>query len=154
MILKADFEKVLKLWAKGIIKLGSIKDDVVVLKKEASDFIDNLYAYDDKNIVLFKPTKASVVQFRLDKRGAMSYFIGGDKEYAEDKGFALHPWKRIRFEHVAYKEEENRALVIGNYYFLDNYNVEVKAEYTFGFIKINDTIKIDLHHSSLPYTNK
>ena len=41
---------------------------------------------------------------------------------------------------------------MGNYYFIDNNDQSLKVEYTFGFIKVgNDELRINLHHSSLPY---
>lgn len=45
---------------------------------------------------------------------------------------------------------------MGNYYFTDaNTNKEIKVEYTFGYIKDKDgNLKINLHHSSLPYAKK
>ncbi len=151
MISKTDVNSALKIWADGIVYLGSLKDAINVLKQEAVVFIDSVYAYEDMKEVLFKPTKASVAQFRLNKEAALSYFIGENSDYPEDKGFALHPWKNISFENVGYILEENRALVMGNYYFTDFDNMVVKAEYTFGFKKVNGQLKIDLHHSSFPY---
>ena len=35
--------------------------------------------------------------------------------------------------------------------FEDNEKELLKVEYTFGFIRVNDQLKINLHHSSLPY---
>ena len=41
---------------------------------------------------------------------------------------------------------------MGNYHFIDDKNKSLKVEYTFGFIKIkNNELRINLHHSSLPY---
>ena len=43
---------------------------------------------------------------------------------------------------------------MGNYYFEDSKDKLLKVEYTFGFIKINkNELRINLHHSSLPYDN-
>jgi hypothetical protein len=42
-----------------------------------------------------------------------------------------------------------------NYFFTPKEGKEVKVEYTFGYIKGKDgKLKINLHHSSLPYTKK
>jgi len=67
-----------KNWANGIIRIGSLMEDHVRCEKEAEVMIDQLYAF-DHGTVLFKPTKAHHIQFRLDKKGAKSYFVGGDK---------------------------------------------------------------------------
>ena len=41
---------------------------------------------------------------------------------------------------------------MGNYFFEDNNEKLLKVEYTFGFIKIDEKeLRINLHHSSLPY---
>ena len=40
---------------------------------------------------------------------------------------------------------------MGNYYFTDLTGVETKVEYTFGYKLSNGELKIDLHHSSLPF---
>merc|ERR1711998_679318 len=46
-------------------------------QKVAADAAGEPYAYGQGPDVLFKPTKASVDQFRPTPTGAMSYFIGG-----------------------------------------------------------------------------
>merc|ERR1712107_862124 len=43
-------------------------------------------------------TKAAVKPFRLDPTAALSYFVGANTDYPEDKGFALKPWTGVRFE--------------------------------------------------------
>ena len=103
--------------------------------------------------VLFKPTLASEKQFRYTYDDALSYFIGGS--IAEDKGFALKPWKKIRFSERKIIIFEENALSMGNYFFqsVDGCDA-VKVEYTFGYVKDNDNnLLINLHHSSIPYTN-
>lgn len=43
---------------------------------------------------------------------------------------------------------------MGNYYFEDQKNKLLKVEFTFGFINIgNNELRINLHHSSLPYND-
>jgi len=82
----------------------------------------------------------------------LSYFIGGNAEYPEDKGFALQPWTKVRFENATLLLEENRALAMGNYFFTDLNGDETKVEYTFGYVKGEDgSLNIDVHHSSLPF---
>ena len=102
--------------------------------------------------MLFKPTKTSAIQFRGTKEGALSYFIAGNPNFSEDKGFALQPWTNVRFENASLILEENRALAMGNYFFTDSEGGDTKVEYTFGYTKLSDgRLKIDVHHSSLPY---
>jgi hypothetical protein len=45
-------------------------------------------------------------------------------------------------------------LAMGNYFFTDLSGIMVKVEYTFGYIRGNNgNLKINLHHSSLPFKN-
>ncbi|WP_459211502.1 hypothetical protein [Aquimarina rhabdastrellae] len=104
---------------------------------------------------MFKPTKCANEQFRPSKSEALSYFIAGEQRACkEDKGFALQPWTKVRFENTDFILEANRAIAMGNYFFTDVEGNEAKVEYTFGYKLIDDTLKIDLHHSSFPYDPK
>lgn len=138
-------------WANGIIKIGSLKDNPTECKRETETFVARLYNYDHGR-VLFKPTRASEKQFRLDKEGAISYFVGDNQKYPEDNGFALQPWTKIKFDNADIIIDENTAVAMGNYYLTDTENNEVKVEYTIGFVKHDDgSLKINLHHSSFPF---
>ncbi len=152
MITKKNVEEAQKIWAQGVIKIGSLKDSRKECEEFSSKFLDECYDFD--NTVLFKPTKCEHEQFRDNKEGALSYFIAGDeRKCKEDKGFALQPWVRVRFENTDMIIEKNRAIAMGNYFFVDTDNNEVKVEYTFSYKLIEGKLKIDVHHSSLPYKN-
>jgi len=142
--------KAQELWAKNVIEIGNLFINNEDYKSKARVFIKEFYAFDICK-VLFKPTLASEKQFRYNYDDALSYFIGGS--VAEDKGFALKPWKKISFSDrktIIFKEN---ALSMGNYLFQSfNDANEVKVEYTFGYIKdINENLLINLHHSSIPF---
>ncbi len=140
-----------KLWGDGIIEIGEAYLDNGEVRKATQKLLDNLYGFRE-GTVLFKPTKASDSQFRLTVDSALSYFIGQNSEYAEDKGFAIQPWKNVRFENDGFIFNEKQALAMGNYYFTDYKGNEVKVEYTFGyFCSEPGSLKINLHHSSLPF---
>ena len=82
----------------------------------------------------------------------MSYFIAGEnRAYDEDKGFAIQPWTKVRFENTGFILEEHRAIAMGNSFFTDLDGNEAKVEYTFGYKLVEGHLKIDLHHSSFPY---
>ena len=71
---------------------------------------------------------------------------------SEDKGFALQPWISVRFENASVILNDNNALAMGNYFFTQTNGSVVKVEYTFGyFLNENNNLKINLHHSSLPF---
>ena len=145
-------EKIQDTWGDGVVKIGALKHDRKECEKFASEFLDDLYAF-DKGKVLFKPTKCEKEQFRPTKSEALSYFISGDDRACdEDKGFAIQPWTKVRFENTGFILEIDRAISMGNYFFTDLDGNEAKVEYTFGYKSINGNLKIDLHHSSFPYS--
>ena len=142
-----EVEAAQKGWGEGIVKIGKAKD----ARKAAIAHLDKFYAFGHGQ-VLFKPTLASVDQFRGTKKEALSYFIGQDMK--EDKGFALAPYTNVRWENEGIITDGNSAMAMGNYYFTKTNGEEVKVEYSFGYIKDKDGhLKINLHHSSLPYGN-
>ena len=151
MITKEEIIKAQKEWSEGIIKMGEISNNRTLLESFVSDFLEDVYNFQEK--VLFKPTKAKIEQFRNNKESAISYFIAGDdKKCKEDNGFALSKWSKIIFENSDIIIRENQALAMGNYTF-ENNESKIKVEYSFGYMKINKSIKITLHHSSIPYQN-
>ncbi len=151
MISIKEIENTQKVWGQGVVQIGALQSDRSEIETYTKDFVNRLYDFDHKE-VLFKPTKAAIHQFRITKEGAISYFIGGNSKYSEDKGFALQPWTQVRFENAALILEENRALAMGNYFFTDTNGQDTKVEYTFGYRKdSNGKLKIDVHHSSLPF---
>ena len=138
-------------WAKGIIEIGSLKYGSK-LNERVINFLDELYSY-ESGPVLFKPTMASIKQFRNTKQMALSYFIGGTNSSCnEDNGFATKGWTKITFQNHNIILDKNRAIAMGNYYFQINNNDPIKVEYTFAYKLTNDKLKIDVHHSSLPYS--
>ncbi|MDB0042562.1 hypothetical protein N9E80_00835 [Flavobacteriaceae bacterium] len=151
MISLKDIENIQKEWGDSLVKLGSLINNRVACEKEVELLINKLYGYKNST-VLFKPTKAKDDQFRSTFEGAKSYFIGGNNDFLEDSGFALHPWTNVRFENASVILKKDSAIAMGNYFFTENNGNEVKVEYTFGyFLHEKKNLKINLHHSSLPY---
>ena len=151
MITKSMIIEAQNTWGKGVVQIGSLKNSRKECEAFTEQFIDQLYAFESKT-VLFKPTKCASQQFRPLKEEAISYFIAGDQRACEeDKGFALQPWTKVRFENIAFILEENRAITMGNYFFTDLEGQETKVEYSFGYSRVGDQLKIDVHHSSFPF---
>lgn len=143
-----EVEAAQKGWGEGIVKIGQAKDP----RKAAMEHLDEFYAFDHGQ-VLFKPTLASVDQFRGTKKEALSYFIGQD--LAEDKGFALAPYTKVRWENEGIVTDGDSAMAMGNYFFTNTSGKEVKVEFSFGYIKDDEgNLKINLHHSSMPFSPK
>ena len=152
MISKDQIHKAQKKWGDGIVKIGSLMNDEQACIKFTNSFLNSIYDFKNSD-VLFKPTKANKEQFRPKIEMALSYFLGGKNSFcSEDEGFALKPWVEVKFENFGFIIEENRALVMGNYFFTDTMGSTLKVEYTFGYKLSNDKLVIDLHHSSLPFS--
>lgn len=151
MITKEQVLEAQEKWGNGVVKIGALKNQRTECESFTSTFLDERYAF-DSSLVIFKPTKCEIQQFRPTKAEALSYFIAGDDRACnEDKGFAIQPWTKVRFENAGIILEEERAISMGNYFFTDLDGNEAKVEYTFGYKLINNELKIDLHHSSFPY---
>ena len=151
MITKEQVLEVQQKWGNGVVKIGSLKENRTECEAFASSFLDQRYAFESGS-VLFKPTKCEVEQFRPTKSEALSYFIAGDERTCdEDKGFAIQPWTKVRFENAGFILEEKRAISMGNYFFTDLNGKEAKVEYTFGYKLVDGELKIDVHHSSFPF---
>jgi hypothetical protein len=151
MITKNQVLEAQEKWGNGVVQIGSLKGSSAECETCASNFLDERYVF-HSGTVLFKPTKCELEQFRPTKAKAISYFIAGeDRTCKEDKGFAIQPWTKVRFENAGFILEEKRAIAMGNYFFTDLDGNEAKVEYTFGYQLIDGDLKIDVHHSSFPY---
>lgn len=140
-------------WARIVLEIGKEFKKKSNLESLVFELLHNIYAFDHCD-VLFKPTLAKYHQFRSTKDEFISYFLGQNKECKEDSGFAIKNWKSIKFENYKIIEYNNYLLSMGNYFFENHKNKMLKVEYTFGFIKTsNNDLRINLHHSSLPYND-
>ena len=138
-------------WARFVLKIGSEYRKKGNLDNLIFELLHEVYSFGHCD-VLFKPTLAKYDQFRSTKEEFISYFLGQNKTCEEDKGFAIKNWKSIKFENYKIIELKNYIISMGNYYFEDENNKLLKVEFTFGFIRINNNeLRINLHHSSLPY---
>ncbi|GEA09203.1 phosphoribosyl-AMP cyclohydrolase [Alteromonas sp. KUL42] len=141
-----------KMWGDGIVNIGATYSANGDYTTAAADFIQEMYGY-DLSSVLFKPTLAAKAQFRSSFDAALSYFVGGNEAYAEDKGFAIKPYTNVKFDNVGIINNSCRmAVAMGNYYFTDTKGDETKVEYTFAYVKDKlGKLRIVAHQSSLPY---
>ena len=143
---------------------GAIKN-ISKIYKEGGDYIGaaakaagELYAYGHKD-VMFKPTKASMYQFRPTAQEAMSYFVGGrvvDGGYDEDGGFAINGgkgWADCVYKNHKIELTGGIGLAMGTYDFTCATTKDVsEVEYTFGYTRCDDgKVRIFLHHSSVPF---
>ena len=142
----------LEKWANIVLQIGNAYREKKNLDKLVSELLHDVYAFNQGD-VLFKPTLAKHEQFRSKKEEFVSYFLGQNNVCKEDTGFAIKNWKSIKFENYKVVENNDNLLAMGNYFFENDKNEFLKVEYTFGFIRINNNeLRINLHHSSLPYS--
>jgi hypothetical protein len=143
-----------KTWGDGIAAIGAAFTNGQDYIARARQHIEELYAYGNGE-VLFKPTKCQTRQFRPTLMGALSYFVGSSDAvpgFPEDKGFAIAPYIQVQFVNAGISVTDDRALAMGNYYFTSPDGTVTKVEYSFGYIDVKGKLKINLHHSSLPYS--
>lgn len=142
-------------WGQALIQINSDfeKSGFSKAKKTAEQVLDKAYGY-KMGAVLFKPTLASGDQtFRTTREGALAYFVGGDKRFPNDGGFALKGWKKYDYQNAAVYLNGDVAMTMGNVILTDSKGNVTKVDKTWAFKKTDDgTLKIVLHHSSLPYT--
>lgn len=150
----AEVLKALDDWGKGLVSIATAKTNNEDYKTVAKNVIKKSYNYDN-SIVLFKPTLAADIPFRTTFDGALSYFVGDNADFPEDYGFALSPWENVSFEVVGIVYDTNRALVQTKTTFTKTDDSIVLAYFSIAFTRESkrSSLKIDLHHSSLPPTH-
>ncbi len=120
----------------------------------ASKVLDDAYGY-NLGPVLFKPTLTEAPQtFRTTKEGALAYFVGGNKDYPNDSGFALKGWTKVEIKNAAIHINGDVASTMGNVMITNKDGSVTTVDKTWKFKKSDDgKLRIVLHHSSLPYSS-
>ncbi|WP_116963995.1 hypothetical protein [Fastidiosibacter lacustris] len=149
----SEVEDAQQAWGNGIVAIGKAYLDKGDYQQVAKNIINKLYAYNYENgVVMFKPTKARESLFRKTKESALSYFVGNNAKFKEDKGFALEPWTKVEFHNSEMYFHGDMAIAMGTYDFTDTKSKTTTVEYTFAYVKDpSGQLKIVLHHSSVPY---
>jgi len=144
-------------WCDALVEIGRLKETGGDYKGYAEKVLSEAYNY-DYGKVFFKPTLAFGDQtFRNDKRGALAYFVGGDANYPDDKGFALKPWVKARYDNAGDNNQGIQiygsvAITMGNVWVADKEGNEVMVDKTWVFKKGKDgKLRIIVHKSALPY---
>lgn len=153
-ITEAEVIAAQQAWCGALVAIATEHDTNghAAAKTLAKTVIDSAYAY-TMGPVLFKPTLTSGAQtFRTTADGALAYFVGGDKSYASDTGFALKGWRSCKSEPVAITITGNTAISMGNVSMWDSKGNMTRVDKTWGYVRGADgKLRIVLHHSSLPY---
>ena len=144
-------------WCDALVQIGKLKEEGGDYKTFAGQVLTDAYNYDNGK-VFFKPTLAYGQQtFRNDKKGALAYFVGGDADYPNDKGFALTPWVKARYDNAGDNNEGIQiygsvAITMGNVWVTGKDGKVVMVDKTWVFKKGKDgKLRIIVHKSSLPF---
>ena len=155
-ITEAEVNAAQQAWCDGLVKIGKTYSDKGDYKTVASQIIDDTYDFKEGK-VFFRPTLALAPQaFRTTKAGALAYFVGGDPNFPDDKGFALNPWVKCRYDNAiegsnAIQIHGNTALAMGNVYLTGADGNETFVDKVFAFRKGSDgKLRLIVHKSAKP----
>lgn len=155
-ITEADVLKAQKMWGDAVVQIAKDFESggAAKAKTTAQAALDAAYAY-KMGPVLFKPTLAALPQnIRSTEEGALSYFVGGNKNFPDDTGFALQGWRKVESKNSIIHLDGKSALTMGNVSFTNKEGKVTTVDKTWGYLKDDKgNVRIILHHSSLPYSN-
>lgn len=157
-ITPAEVNAAQQAWCDALVAIGKAHSDKGDAKALATKVLSDAYDYDNGK-VFFKPTLTHGEQtFRPSKESALAYFVGGNPAFPGDKGFALNPWVKARYDNLGDGDtgiqiHGDMAITMGNVWVTAANGTEVKVDKTFVFKKGSDSkLRLVLHHSSLPYS--
>lgn len=153
-ITETEITHALSVWRAALLGISKAFEDggIEAARAVAGDALDAAYGY-NLGPVLFKPTLASGEQtFRTTRAGALAYFTGHSDEYPLDAGFAIRKWREVKFQTAASFIEGDAAMWMGHSTFTEADGTITEANKSFGYKKdAEGTLRIVLHHSSLPF---
>jgi len=153
-ITQDEIAQALVTWGNGKIAISRAFEEggIEAARAVASDNLDAYYGY-NLGPVLFKPTMASGAQtFRPTKAGALAYFCGHSEEYPLDNGFAIMGWRACESTTSATFLQGDIAMWMGWIRLTNKDGSVTTVDKSFGYKKdAAGTLRIVLHHSSLPY---
>lgn len=143
-------------WCNALVAINKAGEERghAAARQLAGEVIDAAYGY-NLGPVLFKPTLAAPPQtFRTTRDGALAYFVGGDSSFKDDTGFALKGWTACRAENAAIHINGDVATTMGNVIITGKDGKVTTVDKTWKFKKDDQgTLRIVVHHSSLPYSS-
>ncbi|MCE8455330.1 phosphoribosyl-AMP cyclohydrolase [Rhodovulum sulfidophilum] len=153
-ITEEEIAQALVTWGNGKIAISRAFEEggIEAARQVALTNLDAYYGY-TLGPVLFKPTMASGEQtFRPTKPGALAYFCGHSEEYPLDNGFAIMGWRACEHITSASFIQGDIAMWMGWIRLTNKDGSVTTVDKSFGYKKDETgTLRIVLHHSSLPY---
>lgn len=154
-VTEAEVQAAQESWGNALIQISKDYESGGLKKasQTADAVLDAAYGY-NLGTVLFKPTLTHGEQtFRMTKEGALAYFVGDNKQFPNDSGFALKGWKKYEYKNAGVIIDGDLAITMGNVFLTGKDGKVTVVDKTWGFKK--DTLgklRIVLHHSSLPFS--
>lgn len=153
-ITEAQVKAAQDAWGRALIQISDdfASGGLTKAKATANAVLDSAYGY-NMGLVLFKPTLAHGAQtFRTTRAGALAYFVGDDKAFPGDKGFALGGWKKYEYRNAGVFIDGDLALTQGHVILTKSDGQVTIVDKTWAFKKDDrGQLRIVLHHSSLPF---
>ncbi len=153
-ITEQELTEARKIWGDALVAVSMAFEEggIDAARKVAGEALDAAYGY-NMGDVLFKPTLASGEKtFRPTRDGALSYFVGHSDEYPLDGGFGIKGWRKVESQTSATFIQGDVAMWMGWVLCTDKDGNVTKVDKSWGYKKDeNGTLRIVLHHSSLPY---
>jgi hypothetical protein len=153
-ITEAEVLAAQQAWGAALVRIATDHDagGLDKARATAATVIDTAYGY-NLGPVLFKPTLTQAPRtFRTTRAGALAYFVGGDPAFPEDTGFALKGWRSHETRNAAIFLRGDVAISMGKVLLTDKTGAVTEVDKTWGWRRGPDgTLRIILHHSSLPY---
>ncbi|MCL1950397.1 MAG: hypothetical protein FWF59_11760, partial [Turicibacter sp.] len=148
-------------WGNGLVAISTAFADGEDYVTVAAGVLEDLYGHDyNDGVVLFNPTITQEVVFRHDWEGAASYFIGTSSPAAvmseDGQGFATMPWVEVNFlNDWQYIVNADTAIGMGTVEITNAEGDITTVEKTMGWLRGTDgNIRLNLHHSAVPFGNR
>jgi len=144
-----------RAWGDALVAIATEYDrnGQPAARRLAEQVIDSAYGY-NLGPVAFKPTLAAApTTFRTSRAGALAYFVGGDRDFPGDSGFALKGWRSYEIDNAAIIINGTTAISMGNVRITNSSGAVTTVDKTWGYVRDREgNLRIVLHHSSLPYS--
>lgn len=154
-ITAAEVQEAQRAWGDALVAISTEyeRNGRAAAARLAGQVLDSAYGYNLGN-VLFKPTLTTNPQtFRSTREGALSYFVGGDRNFPSDSGFALKGWRSVNVDTRKIFLSGATAMSMGKVSMTDAKGNITTVDKTWGYVRGSDgKLRIVLHHSSLPYS--
>ena len=149
-IARAEALKAQRAWSEMVIEIGEVYRIGGDYRSHAEELVADIYDV-ARGPVLLKPAYASGLPVRTELADIVSYYAGGG--VWEDAGFALKPWRKIRFGRQFASFGPGTATLMGACYLTPSRSsIETRLDFTMCFRRdAHGIIRLQTHHSSIPY---